>query len=325
MNYSNHSIIIPSATNGFAVVVCLLAAILVCGLKLYRQTVYRLALYQVLASLAVAIFIVLEIIFVDYYKNPGFYSPLCVAIGWFVLYSEWMKLFFTMWVTFHLFCFGVFHKNLKKLEVVYVVTSVLVPAMVASVPLTTHTYGLTTLGTCWIAGGNDSSLSGTVTIEWFALWYGSATLMLLAASTAMVVMVIKLTHQVCWRYKNELLAGSDRFIEALNKLLPLAAFPILFFVFSMPSLVYYIYLAINPSAENETLSLATSVSFSMWGVSSGVTLIIHIGAVRCRHCTYQKKYHYGTIDADGIKTVGTKSLPAAHSATSFPLPAVSIS
>ena len=235
--------------------------------------------------------------FVLLYRNGTYFIQLlrrlqgCVHCYMVVLYSEWMKLLITMWVTFliHLVCFGVFHKNMKKLEVVYVVTSLLVPAMIAIVPLTTHTYGLTELGTCWIADGNDSSLSGTVTIEWFALWYGPAMVMLFVASTAMVVMVLKLTHRICWRRMYGQLTGGDRFSEALKQLLPLATFPILFFVFMVPSLVHYIFQATNPSAaDNKTQSLATVISFSLWGMSSGVTLIIHICAARF-YCMHQEK------------------------------------
>ena len=58
------------------------------------------------------------------------YGPDCVAIEWFSFYARWVKLLFTMWVAVHIFCFGVFQKNLKKLEALYVVTSLLVPAVI---------------------------------------------------------------------------------------------------------------------------------------------------------------------------------------------------
>ena len=77
-------------------------------------------------------------------------------MGWVRVYAEWMKLLFTMWVTFHLFCFAVLHKNLQKLEVMYVVTSLLVPAVIACIPLITHSYGRTPDGTeCFIYAFND--------------------------------------------------------------------------------------------------------------------------------------------------------------------------
>ena len=145
-----------------------------------------------------------------------------------------------MWVTFHLFCFAVLHKNLKKLEVLYVVTSLLVPAVIACVPLITDTYGRSPDGAyCYIyVKENENSAS----IERFALWDGPAMIILLAASTAMVVMVIKLTGRVCLRSKYEPITDGDRFWKALKQLLPLAAFPILFLVFEIPIYSYIMYM-----------------------------------------------------------------------------------
>ena len=98
-----HAVVITIA-NSVSVLVCLLAAILVLISKLYKKVVYRLALYQVLASLAMATQAILKVILLDYSSSHG---RECIAMGWLVLYSEWMKLLFTMWVTFHLFCFAV--------------------------------------------------------------------------------------------------------------------------------------------------------------------------------------------------------------------------
>ena len=125
----------------------------------------RLVLYQVLASLAFAIANVTEIIFVNYYKDPEAYNRVCNAIGLLVLYSEWTKLLFTLWVTFHLFCFGVLYKNMKKFEIMYVLTSLAVPAVIAIVPLVTKTYGVGRGGKCWIK--RNSSLG---IIEVISLW-----------------------------------------------------------------------------------------------------------------------------------------------------------
>eukprot|EP00731_Ephydatia_muelleri_P036461 Em0259g4a len=112
-----------AVANGVSVLVCLLAAILLCCLKLYKKIVYRLALYQ----------------------------------------------------------------NLKKLEVLYVVTSLLIPALIAIVPLVTHAYGLSPGGNgCYIYANTSVAF-----IERLALWDGPTMLMLIAASTAMVVMVTK--------------------------------------------------------------------------------------------------------------------------------------
>ena len=133
------------------------------------------------------------------------------------VYTEWTKLFFTGCVAFHLFCFAVLHKNLKKLEVLYVVSSLLVPALIAIVPLITHTYGLSPGGNiCYIYANTSVAF-----IERLALWDGPAMLMLIAVSTAMVAMVIKLASQVCRRsMQYEPITDGDQFWKVLKQLLP---------------------------------------------------------------------------------------------------------
>ena len=268
--------IILAANNSVSVLVCLLAAILVFRFQLHKKVVYRLALYQVLASLALAVVSVLEVIFINYYTNPEVYSRACTAIGWLILYAEWMKLLFTMWVTFHLFCFAVLHKNLKKLEVLYVVTSLLVPAVIAVLPFATHTYGLSPDGTlCYIYAKNVAAF-----IERFALWDGPAIVILLAASTAMLVMVIVLAYRACLRIRYEKITAGNQYWKALKQLLPLAAFPILFFILEIPVFIFHLQIAVD-STPQEALKKSTFVIYSLWSTTSGVTLIVHISVARC--------------------------------------------
>ncbi|KAL5484471.1 hypothetical protein EMCRGX_G020980 [Ephydatia muelleri] len=199
---------------------------------MHKVVVYRLALYQVLASLAFATVEVSQIVFVNYNNAPAVYDRACAAVGWMTIYTRWVKLVLTSWVTFHLFYFAVLHKNLRKFEVLYVVTSLLVPVPIASVPLITNTYGVNRLGICFYFAVNDTN--GVGTIEKFSLWYVPAMVILFALSTAMVVMVIVLARQVCWRSSYEPITEGDKFWTALKQLLPLTAFPILFFVFIIP-------------------------------------------------------------------------------------------
>ena len=70
-NANSFLIIFFTASNGISVFVCLLAAVLVFILALHRNVVYRLALYQVLAALALATVEVLEIIFINDSENKS--------------------------------------------------------------------------------------------------------------------------------------------------------------------------------------------------------------------------------------------------------------
>ena len=256
---------------------CLLAAILVLVLKLHKKLVYRLALYQVLSSLLLATVTALQVIFINYNESQTVYLRVCTAVAWFMVYSQWMKLLFTMWVTFHLFCFAVLHKNLQKLEVLYVVTSLLVPAVIAAVPLITHTYGLSPDG----AICNIYANSSVAFIERLALWDGPAMMILLAASTAMLIMMIKLASKVCCRLNSyEPITNGDQFAKALKHLLPLAAFPLLFFIFFIPVLMFHIYVAAN-SKTSEGVLISAVVFYSLWSMASGLTLVIHVTVVKC--------------------------------------------
>ena len=151
MNYSsNNDYFLFAATNSLSIPTCLLAAILVLVLKLFKIAVYRLALYQVLAGLAYAVAELSQVTLIKYQTNADESLRICTAIAWFGMYFIWVKLIFTMWVTFHLFCFAVLHKNMKKLEALYVVTSLLVPSVIAIVPLTTESYGISRIDGCYI-------------------------------------------------------------------------------------------------------------------------------------------------------------------------------
>ena len=291
MNASNSSDdhvadIVFCVLNGVAFVVCLAAAILVFALRLHVKIVYRLSLYQVLAGIAVATAETLEIVFLNYDKSSQVYARLCIAIGFFVLYTQWMKVFFTMWVTFHLFCFAVLHKNLKKLEALYVVTSLLVPALFAIIPLITHTYHDSALG-CYINKYNNTVTDEVAEIERLALWDVPAMVILFAVSTAMVAMVIQLTYRVCLRRKSEPITDADQFWKALKQLLPLAAFPIVFFVFVIPGLIRGMYLSTNTTV-NESALFTVVVCIAMWGMASGASLIIHISVARL-YCKNKRK------------------------------------
>ena len=309
--------IIYTVLNIVAVLVCLLAVILVFGFRLYRKVVYRLALYQVLASLALAIMDILETVtFINYNSNPKLYDRLCKAIGWFGLYSQWVKLLFTMWVTFHVVCFAVLHKNLTKFEMLYVVTSLLVPAVIASVPLITNTYQYS-IGTCYIYAPNNTN--NIDLIENAALWDVPAMSILLVSSTAMVVMVIKLAHRVCWRKRYEPLTQGDRFWKALKQVLPLAAFPVLFFVSVIPILILDVYSA--KSKPDNALLFSASIFIPLWSLSSGVTLIVHISVAQL----YGRRRGHNDANNNGETgdvTSVQKTTPFLHSesATRFSLP-----
>lgn len=240
-----------------------------------------------LSSLAFATVETLQIVFIHHKR--GATDGLCTAIGWLVVYTQSTKLFFTMWITVHLFCFAVFYRNLKKLEALYVVTSLLLPAGIASVPLATHSYVLSSSGRCYIYTLNEThDTHGTIVlVEKFVLWDGPAFVILLAASVVMVAVVAKLAKRVCKRVGTsyEPVTDGDQYWNALKQILPLAAFPLLFLVFIIPLLVIDLDIATEAAEPSESGEKARDVSnwvfISLWSAASGATLIVHVSVARC--------------------------------------------
>ena len=259
------------ALDSVSVIVCLLAAILVFVLKLHTKVVYRLALYQVLSALALSF---LSVIRYTYIKvDPDMiHDPACVAIGLFIYYTRWVILLFMTSVSIHLFCFAVCHKDLRKVEVLYVVTSLLMPGVVTCVPLITNTHAK--VFWCY------SNKSETYAIQRIVLWDAPAMFISLATLAAMIAMAIKLAHSVRWR---AMMYGpikeGDQHWKALKQLLPLVAFPIMFFVSTMPTLVFNMYNLYGHLSSTQTI--AEKVLQPLWSLSAGVTLLIHIAVVKC--------------------------------------------
>ena len=240
------ALIVLSSCNGATLVACVIALALVWHFKLYRRSVYRLALYQNLAALELAIVLIVQIQFLNYDAR---HHTLCIATAYFFVQSQWTKLFLVMWVTIHLFCFAVFHKNLQKFEPLYVLSSLLLPSAIAAVPLATHSYGLAG-SWCWIRVSKydcTATTNAAGLIEQFALWFAPSMIILLVTSAAMIVMLFVLIARSCPRSENNstVITGKYQNRKALKQLLPLAAYPLIFCIFNILPFINRVYEAMD--------------------------------------------------------------------------------
>ena len=279
--HSSLNLIGLGITSGASVIVCIVALTLVLALKLYKMFVYRLALYQVLGAIANGIFLTLDLAFENYYGTGSIsLNSLCLATAYLTQFSLLAKLFFTIWLTFHLFCFAVYHKNMKRLEIVYVVTAIVIPAAIAVVPFLTHTYGLAK-GWCWIINMNDTSCPPTPDkvgiIEQFTMWYGPALIAFILESTLMVILLVTLG---CRAYRtigsgSEPLVGQNVHKKALNQMLPLVVYPFVFGVLIVPPLTNRI-LDAAEGRESLVRCKVDVVFIPLLFLAAGATLIVHV-------------------------------------------------
>ena len=273
--------------------------------------VYRLSMYQVLGAIGNGTFLIMDLAFEKYYgAGPASLDRLCIATAYLTQFSLLVKLFFTIWLTFHLFCFAVYHKNMKGLEILYIATAILIPAAIALVPFFTHTYGLSK-GWCWIMNAKDSSCPPTPIksgiIEQFAMWYGPALVTFVLESGAMVTLLVTLG---CRAYRNgderggsEPLLGQSVHRKALNQMLPLVIYPLVFGVLIVPPLANRILDAME--GEESLVRCKVDVVFiPLLFLAAGATLIVHV----CFLLLSKKKSPYPSpLDDAGMETVGPGS------------------
>lgn len=304
---------------GFAAVLCFAAVILVLVLKLYRQLVYRLALYQVLAALVFGLACVIELPLIDSYYDPAAYHSLCITAACIVLFALWLKLLFTLGVTFHLFCFVILHRNMKFFEVPYVVFSLILPLVVSVIPLATNSYGPAGAW-CWIKNWEDDCPSKVFeggVIQQFVLWYCPALAVLIVNSMAVIGMTVFLGRRAYRRSQ-----GGSQYKRAVNQMLPLAAYPVIFCLLLVPTLASRAYGASPRAMPSVGFIITDAVCSSAYSLLASISLIVHVVVIM----RLQRKIkavaltRYDAIEKEGGSTFKEETKKFSDSFTYYSLP-----
>ena len=246
-------------------VLCLIAVIVVLCYTLHKFFVYRLALYQVLSCLAFSMAEALQILNINYVENT-YHGIVCRATAFLVTYTLWVKLFLTFSLVFHIYVRAVYLKNFEKWEIQYIAISLSIPGLIASIPLITEYYGLAG-GWCWIPDWKNHCASEKDTagiIQQFILWYVPLFFSLFICLIAVLIVVTKYCfwrHCTCCHKTN---TNEDANKTAVKGLLPLLAYPVIFFVLALFPLINRLYGAISPH-NSFGLMLAHAITKSLWG------------------------------------------------------------
>ena len=243
----------------------LATVIFVCVLKLHKTLVYRLALYQVLSAMEFSVLWITSITVHTYSYNWLNSFAVFEAL---LLTSAFIKLMFTMWIVIHLFALAVFHKNLRRLEPLYVVSSLLVPLVVTAALLGTN---LTQ---------SESRFRETCGLKEYIL-YVIIFAVLVLISLLIVVMGTILCHRACRRRSLVLSEYDKQHKKALYEMLPLLLYPILFLLFTIPIFVSdsTVYITLNPSVA-EISRWMFPIFAPLWSFTTSLLLIFHLCVVR---------------------------------------------
>ena len=265
-----------------AVIICLTAIVLLFLFKLYKHFAHRLALYQVVGALGHATALTFQLLNLNYYDNTSVYKPICQTIGFLAVYFSWIKLLFTTWIIFHLFCLSVLYKNLQRFEIGFIFFSTCFPLLFVWVPFLHNSFGLAGPW-CWIKASEDNCMVNTTTngiVEQFSLWFGPA----IACSILDCVAIFAIVYVLVSNRGNQTLnANHDQQKKALKELLPLLAYPILFCVLLLPTIANRTYSA-STKVTNFDIILVSAVFIPLESLCAGLTLVVHISYIKHSKC-----------------------------------------
>ena len=229
-----------------SVLACTVALLLAFLLRLYKRFTYRLAMYQVVGSLSWESSNVLSF---SELSDPYsiFYHVMCKMVAFLLVFSMLMKLMFTLWLTFHLFCYVVFFKNFKNLEWLYITSSALLPLLVSWIPFVHSNYGVAG-GWCFIRETKDNCARNTEGIvEIFALFYGPIVVSLIFSVLAIVIMIVVMVRrahvnvELNTQTENEPLLRSTA-KTLLKQILPLLSYLAMYFTLILIPVIDRIYI-----------------------------------------------------------------------------------
>ena len=264
-------------------VFCLAALLLVFGLKLHKHFSHRLAANQVIGSPFYSVVCSVQMVVMNYQRDPGVYEPVCEALGCMLTYAVWVKMLAMLWLTFHLFSFTVYYKSLHRAEVVCALIVTLFPFLFVWVPFLNGAYGIAGAW-CWIKNWNGSCMSNRFAvgeIEQYGLFYVPAIIFQVGAVVLVVIMFVVLLCRLKTPLSSELqpLIDDTQRKQAMKELLPLVTYPILFCLFLFPRFINRVYGDIDKA--NMATFMASSVTIAVRGFFSGMALILHILILKC--------------------------------------------
>ena len=297
-----------------SVLLCLAAVAVVCKQRLHKTLVYRLAMYQVLSAMEFSIIWIIASVNQMYYNSRIANATdevrmtaitSAIVLDSLLMGSSFIKLILTIWISLHLFALAVFHKNMQRLERLYVASSLLIPLAVTIVLL----------------GINLTPCHGYSREE---IIFIIIFVVLVLVSLLMVVMGTILCHRAC-RRRNALLSEYDKqHKKALCEMLPLLLYPIFFLLFTMPIFGF----AVNDvKVKDEEGSFFFGVFSPFWSFTTSLLLISHLCVVSCinkkkvlqyRNRVQRVRQQYNT--EEGSVTVNETTLLYQKSHTHFSAP-----
>ena len=324
----NRILTVMGYSGAISILVCLVSIAILVWFKLYKFFSHRLALYQVLAAIFVSAVSSLNSLTIFFDKDSEIYGPLCQILGFLLQYSFTFKLCFTAWLVFHLFAFTVCYKDLKRLELVYVSTAIVCPLILACIPFINSVYGLAGVW-CWIRNWKNNCATENLkegVIEQFVLLYVPLYTTITLETVATIIIVTVLIWRAYRRNQSEyteLINRQGQRKRVLKELLPLLAYPVVFYVMTIPALVDRLAGATS-SIPHYDLLMVHGVVTSTYSFFVGLTLIIHICVLKWPKTDKNKNTSlHSTVQRDTVEYT-SYTIASTENRTEYNIPPESV-
>lgn len=229
--------------------------VMVVAMKLHHKVIYRLAVYQVIMAVVYSTVL-----------SAGYLTIHYSSVRSLVAYSvttllSWIKFMLVMWLTIHVSTFTIWHRNLKKMEPFYVVSSLLIPLALTLIYVAVN-----------------------VACDCPQLWvlYGFYTLLGLSFVPVLLSCGI-FASTVGYLVRRMYCASGSRSVvldrhyrEALGEVLPLLGYPIILF----SSLLIPIVVLLVTDREVSQKTAMYAVMSQGFNCLCTFLLMIHIGVIR---------------------------------------------
>ena len=261
-------VIVAVVSSGSAMVSALCCIFVICLIFLLKKHYFfiqRIILYHCLAALFRAVALITHFHRLKYNKASEISRILCSITGFLEQVSLWYLLVDYSVITFTLLMTAVFHKNVARLERLYVVLIFIFPLTFNWIPFINNTYGRSG-AVCWIRSTNfdDCSEHRFGYILQIALW----DVHFLTSLILNIIIYVVVIAVVAWQRSNW--RGKTTKTDTLRKMLNEEVWPLLFLPFGLLPLnavptASAIYDAIHVDNPSYDLYLASAIISPLQG------------------------------------------------------------
>ena len=271
--YDTHPYVIVAAVSSGSAMVSALCCIFVIGLIfLFKKHIFftqRLIIYHCLAALVRAIALILRLHRLGYKNDSTSLKVLCAISGFMDQLSLWYLLVDYSVITFTLFMTAVFHKNVARLEGLFIVLIFVFPLTFNWIPFINDSYGRSR-SWCWIRIINfdDCSEHKFGKILQVALWVVPFYLFFIIILPIYITVIVFVAKHKCCSKRYSVLhdQGEETFRKRLNEdVWPLLFFPFGVFAINLFPVANGIYNILHDDVPSYELTMASAIMSPLQG------------------------------------------------------------